>query len=183
MSNGRDGGGDAAILATTSTPLQDAPHRVRRRLGVPGELVLAVLPTAIILIVMALFEALSTQRLLFASLASSAFLIYLDPGHATNQVRTLTIAQLSAAAIGWLGHLLVGPGYAGAGVAMVCAIVMMIVLDAMHPPAAATALSFGLRAGDVSDLMLFTLALGILAILVLLQRTAVWLMARVVPRP
>ena len=42
---------------------------LRRRFGVKGELLLAALPTAMILFVLFLVETLSRQRLLFASLA------------------------------------------------------------------------------------------------------------------
>lgn len=178
-------GGSMALIGkgtagtTTTEPLGAPRYAVRQRLGIKGELLLALLPTLIVLLVMALVEALSTQRLLFASLASSAFLIYLDPTHATNQIRTLTVAQLSSAALGWGAFAVLGPGYLAAGVAMVCAIVMMVTLDVMHPPAVATAMSFSLRAGDATDLGLFALAIGILGVLVLLQRSAVWLMAKI----
>lgn len=175
----REGAEPGAPALSTTDPLRSEASRVRRRLGIRGELLLAVLPTAIVLIVMALVEALSTQRLLFASLASSAFLIYLDPSHATNQIRTLAVAQLSSAALGWGSYVAFGPGYGAAGLAMVCAIVAMITLDVMHPPAVATAMSFSLRAGDATDLGLFALAIGILGVLILLQRSAVWLMARI----
>ena len=69
-----------------------------RRGGVWGELALALLPTLTILLVLAFVEAFSRQRLLFASLASSAFLIYLEPRHRTNSVRTLALAQGAALA-------------------------------------------------------------------------------------
>lgn len=163
-------------MSPTEPLVRDA--RLRRRLGIRGELTLALLPTASVLIVMAFVEVLSTQRLLFASLASSAFLIYLDPHHATNQVRTLIFAQLTAALIGWGVHFALGPGYPAAGTAMVLAILGMIAADAVHPPAVSTAMSFGLRAGEISDLGLFVLSLTILCVLVVLQRVAVWLMLR-----
>ena len=67
---------------------------------------------------------------------------------------------------------------ATAGVAMIAAIVLMIVLDAVHPPAVATALSFGLRAGDASNLLLFGLALGITIVLLGLQRLTQYLVLR-----
>ena len=107
-----------------------------------GELLLALLPTATVLAVLGLVEALNRQRLLFASLASSAFLIYLDPRHATNAVRTLVLAQVSAAALGLAAFLALGPGYASAGAAMVATIVLMVVADAVHPPAVSTSLAF-----------------------------------------
>lgn len=150
----------------------------RRRLGVRKELLLALAPTATVLLVLALVEAVSSQRLLFASLASSAFLIYLDPGHSVNQARTLILAQMGAALIGMLAYIALGPGYTSAGLAMVAAIVLMIVFDAVHPPAVATALSFGLRAGDASNLALFGLALGITVVLLGLQRLTQYLVMR-----
>ena len=127
---------------------------------------------------LALVEVLSSQRLLFASLASSAFLIYLDPANATNSVRTLVAAQMAAALIGLAAFLAFGPGYLSGGTAMVATIVLMIVFDVMHPPAVSTALGFALRAGDQSNVVLFGLAVGVTAALVLLQRAATWMLAR-----
>lgn len=64
---------------------------------------------------------------------------------------------------------------------MVATIVFMIALDVVHPPAVATAMSFALRAGEASNLGLFALALAITAALVVLQRVAVWTLARLRP--
>ncbi|HEX8395562.1 MAG TPA: HPP family protein [Longimicrobium sp.] len=150
----------------------------RRRLPLRGELALAALPTATVLLVLLLVQMLTEQRLLFASLASSAFLIYMDPEHGTNRVRTLLIAQMSAASLGLAGFLAFGPGYPAAALAMTATILLMIVTDAVHPPAVSTALSFSLRAGPESNLALFALAVGITAVLVVLQRAAVWTLAR-----
>lgn len=169
---------DAPAPPTTTAPVGDAPHAVRRRLGLRGELALAALPTATVLVVLALVEALARQRLLFASLASSAFLIYLDPGHPTNRVRTLLIAQGTAATLGWALLAVLGPGYAAAALAMVAVITLMIAVDAVHPPAVSTALSFALGASAARPLALFGLALGVTAWLVLLQRAAARLLAR-----
>lgn len=88
------------------------------------------------------------------------------------------LSQLGAAFIGMACFLLLGPGYLSAGTAMVLAIVAMILCDAVHPPAVATALSFGLKAGDTSNLVLFCLALGITAVLLGLQRLTLWLVVR-----
>lgn len=159
-------------------PVEGANRAARRRLGVKAELTLALLPTLTVLLVLALVEVLSSQRLLFASLASSAFLIYLDPQHGMNSVRTLVVSQMSAAAVGLVFFLLLGPGYDAAGISMVLTIVLMIVLDAVHPPAVSTSLSFALRAGDESNLVLFGLAVGITALLVVLERAALWMLAR-----
>jgi len=172
-------GGPAAAPPQGERPAAPSEQRERRRrIGLRGELLLALMPTATVLAVLALVEVLSNQRLLFASLASSAFLIYLDPQGAVNRVRTLLLAQLSAAVIGWATFAAFGPGYLSGGTAMVATIVLMIVADAVHPPAVSTALGFALRAGDESNLVLFGLAVGITAVLVLLQRSATWLLAR-----
>ena len=157
-------------------PIAGAARPGRRRLTWRGELTLALLPTATVLLVLAFVHALSDQRLLFASLASSAFLIYLDPQHGTNRVRTLVLSQMMAATIGLIVFLLLGPGYAAAASAMLATIVLMIVLDAVHPPAVSTALGFAFRAGSENNLFLFGIAVGMVAILVGLQRFSVWIL-------
>lgn len=158
-------------------PIEGANRSLRSRLNLQGEFALALAPTVVILAVLAFVEALSRQRLLFASLASSAFLIYLDPQHGTNTVRTLTISQLMAATIGLVTYLLFGSTYLSAGIAMILTITLMIVLDAVHPPAVATSLSFALRAGNETNLALFGLAVGVIALLIVLERCALWLLA------
>ena len=158
--------------------VQSPRRSLRHKLGLKGELALAAAPTVTVLIVMAFVEVLSQQRLLFASLASSAFLIYLDPQHGTNLVRTLVLAQSMAAILGWIIYSLLGNGYFSGGVAMVLTILLMIVFDAVHPPAVSTSLSFALRAGNEKNLVLFCLAVGMTVVLVGLERTALWVLAR-----
>lgn len=159
-------------------PIEGANRSLRNRLSLKGELLLATAPTVTILAVLAFVEILSRQRLLFASLASSAFLIYLDPQHGTNKTRTLILSQLMAAAIGWLAFLILGTGYLSGATAMVVTIVLMIVLDAVHPPAVATSLSFAFKAGNENNLVLFSLAVGVTTALVVLERLALWMLAR-----
>ena len=161
-------------LKSTQSPRRS----IRHKLGLKGEFALAAAPTATILLVMAFVEVLSRQRLLFASLASSAFLIYLDPQHGTNTVRTLILAQSMAAIIGWVIYSLLGSGFLSGGIAMVLTILLMIVLDAVHPPAVSTSLSFALRAGNENNLVLFGASVGMIAMLVGLERFALWLLAR-----
>lgn len=159
-------------------PVEGANRKLRRRLHLGGELMLAALPTATVLLVLLLVEVLSEQRLLFASLASSAFLIYLDPEHGMNSVRSLILAQMGAALLGVMTFVLLGPGYDAAAGAMVLTILLMILADAVHPPAVSTALSFALRAGDESNVLLFGLAVAMTAVLVVLERVALWILAR-----
>ncbi|MEG4107927.1 HPP family protein [Microcoleus sp. S13_C5] len=158
-------------------PIEGANRSLRRRLTLKGELALAIAPTAIVLGVFALVEVLSRQRLLFASLASSAFLIYLDPQHGTNTMRTLMMAQIMAAIIGWITYMVFGSGYLSGGIAMVVTIILMILMDVVHPPAVSTSLSFALKAGNENNLVLFGLAVGITALLVALERFTLWVLA------
>ncbi len=103
-----------------------------------ADLALAIPPTVTVLLVFVLVDAFSLQRLLFASLAVSAFLVYLDPEHEINSVRPLALAQGFAALAGFAAHFLFGPSFWTAGSAMVIVIFGMILARAMHLPAVAT---------------------------------------------
>lgn len=150
----------------------------RKRLRLRDELLLALVPTATVLIVFAAVEALTHQRLLFASLASSAFLIYLDPEHGTNRARTLALSQMAAALLGFLAFAFIGATYAAGAAAMIATITFMIVCDAVHPPAVATALAFAFRTGDERNLVLFALAVGLVAVLVVIETATLALLGR-----
>lgn len=163
-------------------PPRESLRSTRRHLGLKDELLLALLPTLTILLVLALVEVLSRQRLLFASLASSAFLIYLDPQHGTNTVKTLVMSHLCAAVAGVAMELGFGAGYGAAGAAMVVTIILMVTLDIVHPPAISTSLSFAFRSANEQSLVLFVLAVAVIAILVLLQRTTLAILARLTRR-
>jgi CBS-domain-containing membrane protein len=165
-------------------PIEGAARPARQRLPLRDEFALALLPTLVVLAVFSLVELLSRQRLLFASLASSAFLIYLDPQHGTNRVRTLVLSQMLAAVVGFAALFLVGREhpYLAGGAAMVVTIALMVVLDAVHPPAVSTSLAFAFRAGDETSVIIFALAVGITALLVGIQRAAVWSLAGSVRR-
>ena len=91
----------------------------RRQIGLRGELLLVTLPTATVLLMLWFLEMTAHRQVLFASLASSAFLIYLEPENSMNQVRTLVIAQSVAAVIGVVALAVSGPGYLAAGAALV----------------------------------------------------------------
>jgi CBS-domain-containing membrane protein len=130
------------------------------------------MPTVVVLMMVACVQALSDQLLIFASLASSAFLVYLHPEHPTNRVRTFLLAQGSAALLGFGFVSLLGSGFVAAGVTMVLTVVLIITLDAMHPPAMSTALSFAFRTNSFKTLLIFGLAMLVVASFVALQRIA-----------
>jgi len=142
----------------------------KRKRNLTAEFLLVLLPTVFVLGVLALMHTYVHRRLLFGSLASSAFLIYLDPKHLTNRVRTLVIAQGSAICIGYFTPALIPPSYAGAAVAMVAIILVMLFFDAMHPPAVSTAVSFAFEKDAPRTAGLFALAMSLVVVLVLLQR-------------
>ena len=159
-------------------PIEGANRSLRRRLRLRDELTLALLPTLTVLAMLALVELLGGQRLLFASLASSAFLIYVDPQHGMNTVRTLLIAHAIAVGSGLISETVLGAGYAAAGVAMAVTVLVMVLADAVHPPAVSTSLSFAFRAPTEGSVVLFALALAVVVGVVALQRALLWLLAR-----
>ncbi len=142
------------------------------RVGLAGKLALAVPPTLIVLGALFLLEGLRHERVLFASLASSAFLIYRDPGHRMNGVRTMVGAHLAAVALGIGAATLFHPGYTASAVAMIGTILILVLCDVVHPPAVSTALGFAFHAQQTDAAGLFLIALAMVAALVLLQRTA-----------
>lgn len=149
-----------------------------RRFDLKTELILATLPTAIIVAVLLLLKAFSKQELLFASLASSAFLIYLDPKNPANSIRTLLIAQTAAAIVGYVVYIFAGPGYLSAALSMVVIVLLMIFTKAMHPPAVASALNFAFQHTKPDTLALFLFALLLLVLLIIIQRISLWLVRR-----
>ncbi len=70
---------------------------------------------------------------------------YLDPEHSTNQVKTLIVAQLAVAVLGFAALRTFGPGYAAAALAMVATTTLLVLADAVHPPALSTALAFAFK--------------------------------------
>ena len=139
---------------------------------------MAVMPTITVIGVFLLVGAFSRQRLLFASLASSAFLIYVDPEHGMNRVFTLTFSQMMAATLGLISYVAFGPGHLSGGVAMITSITLMILFDVVHPPAVSTSLSFAFRTGDVDNYSLFGMAVAMTAALVILEQAALRIMFR-----
>ena len=158
-------------------PMAGARRSLRKRLTFRDELLLALLPTITILLVLACVESLTEDRVLFTTLAASAFLIYLDPQHNTNAVKTLVLAQMIAAVTGLGTFILLGPGYWAGGIAMVLTIGLIILLDVVHPPAVSTSLLFAFKAGNESNLFLFGLAVAVTALLVILEWTTLMILA------
>ena len=150
------------------------PGLKQRRLSVRDKLLLALLPTATVLPILGVIEAFGRHHLLCASMASSAFLIYWEPRNKMTSVRAVVVSQMTAAGVGWLMWLLLGGGYAAAACAIPLAILLMILFKAVHPPAVATALAFAMHLDPTGSFVLFAIAVGITALLVVLQRAVSW---------
>ncbi len=149
---------------------------VRRRHGIAAERLLAVPPTLVVLVTVFAVDLLRHPRVLYASLAASAFLVYRDPGHRMNTVRVMVTAHVVGVLCGIGAALLLHPGYTAAAVAMVGTIVALVALVALHPPAVSTTLGFAFVASQDTAVGLFLLALTMLVALVLIQRTSVWVL-------
>jgi CBS-domain-containing membrane protein len=166
---------------------QTEPQAKQVRLSRSDELILALLPTATVLLMLGLVQALGREHLLCLSLASSAFLVYRDPEHETNAVRALVVSHMTAAGVGWATCSLFGPGFASAATSMAAAILLMIQFNAVHPPAVSTALAFAMRTDHNNNFALFGLAVAITALLILLKHAVRWFLAHRVrvalPRP
>jgi CBS-domain-containing membrane protein len=151
---------------------QKASRYSHLRLSVREQFGLAIMPTVVVLLMVGCVQALRNQPLIFTSLASSAFLVYLDPEHPTNRVRTFLVAQGSAALLGFGSVSLLGTGFLAPGVALVLTVVLIISLDAMHPPAMSTALSFACHTNSLKMLAIFGITMVVIASLVALQKAA-----------
>lgn len=84
--------------------------------------------------------------LLLGSMAASTVLLYAVPHSPLAQPWNLIGGHLVSALAGWLTISLVHDPLTAAGVAVGCAIFLMYVLDCLHPPGAATALTLVLGA-------------------------------------
>ena len=150
------------------------PGLKRRRLNVRDKLLLALLPTATVLPMLGVIETFGRHHMMCASMASSAFLIYWDPRNEMNSVHAVVVSQMTAAGVGLLMWLLLGGGYAAAACAIPLAILLMILLKAVHPPAVLTTLAFAMHLDPTGSFVLFAMAVGITALLVVLQRAVLW---------
>ena len=165
-------------MSTTGT---DIEQQRQQRGGLRGELLLAIPPTVVVLLAVLLLETLRNERILFASLAASAFLIYRDPVHPMNGVRVMVAAHSVAVGIGVACGALLGPGYGAATLAMVVTILVLILFHIVHPPAVSTALGFAFFTRPIEAVGLFVVALAMIAVLIVLQRTALWTLRRLQP--
>ena len=157
---------------------REARQRAPRRGGLKGELTLAALPTLTVMGVFLLVEVFTRQTFLFASLASSAFLIYKEPDNGMNQVKTLVPAHLTAAVVGLGTFFVFGEGYLAGATSMAMTIALLITFGIVHPPAISSSLVFAFRAHQESEIVIFFLAVCMVAGLFVIERVTVVLLRR-----
>ncbi len=125
-----------------------------------------------------LVQVFTQQTFLFASLASSAFLIYKEPENGMNQVKTLVPAHLTAALVGFVTFFVFGEGLLSGGVSMALTIALLVALGIVHPPAISSSLAFAFRAHQQSEVVIFVLAVAMVAALFVMERVTVVLLHR-----
>ena len=140
---------------------------------------MAALPTLTVLGVFFLVEVFTRQTFLFASLASSAFLIYKEPENGMNQVKTLVPAHVVAAVVGLGSFWIFGEGYLAGAVSMGSTIALLVTLGIVHPPAVSSSLAFAFRAHHENEFVVFLLALSMVAVLFVVERVSVLVLRRI----
>ena len=99
-----------------------------------------------------------------------------------NSMRVMVTAQVIAVVVGIVAARVITIGYMAAGAAMVITTLALICFDVVHPPAISTALGFAFLPQQDRAVGIFLLALGLLVMLVALQRVALWTLRRLKPR-
>lgn len=129
------------------------PHRSpasfaeRLRSGTAGGLGIFLLAWALHLLPQTQFPLL-----LLGSMAASAVLLYAVPHSPLAQPWNLIGGHLISALAGWITISFVHDPLTAAGIAVGCAIFLMYVLDCLHPPGAATALTLVLGASQFQQM-------------------------------
>lgn len=131
-------------------------------------LLLASFPIIIVLIVLEI-EVVVRQHLLFTSLISSVFLIYLKPKDSMNDTLTIAISQVLAALTGYAFYSFFGVSYWVGASTLIVVTLLLVALNRFHPPAITTSLIFNYRTHQESDLTLFLLLLGLIILLFFLK--------------
>ena len=79
--------------------------------------------------------------LLLASLGSTAVTLFGLPKAPAAKPRSALVGQISAAIVGWCTQYFLGSEWYAAAVAVTLSLVVMVLLNAVHPPGGATALT------------------------------------------
>ena len=79
--------------------------------------------------------------LLVASLGSTAVTLFALPKAPAAKPKSAILGQISSAIVGWGTQFLLGTTWYSAAIAVMLALVIMVLLDCVHPPGGATALT------------------------------------------
>lgn len=142
---------------------------MRKEQSLKSRLLLSLFPIAIVFVLLGI-EILVRQHMLFTSLVSSIFLIYLLPDDPMNDSLTIVISQALAALIGYAGYWLLGNSYLSACLSILMITLLLVLIGRLHPPAIATSMIFQYRTHSESDLVLFGLLLVLIVVLFLAKK-------------
>ncbi|MBU0688166.1 MAG: HPP family protein [Gammaproteobacteria bacterium] len=131
------------LLRSFAPHRSPAPFAERLRSGIAGGLGIFLLAWALHLL-----PQPELPLLLLGSMAASAVLLYAVPHSPLAQPWNLIGGHLVSALAGWITISYVHDPLAAAGIAVGAAIFLMYVLDCLHPPGAATALTLVLGASQ-----------------------------------
>lgn len=112
--------------------------------------------------------------LMLASMGASTVLLFAAPHSPMAQPWNLVIGHLVSALLGWLVGILIADTIVAAAIAVGLAILFMHLLDALHPPGAATALSLVLSSvqfhhmGGAATVAIILVNVGFILLLALL---------------
>ena len=180
------------LRLATRGELQLMPRRLSRRLGLPAFIALyntrflrmrrsylwqAALAGLVMLGVLLMVDSIA-DAVLAAGLSSSAVIVFVHPNSSSAALRHLVGGHLLALAVGALAAFIIfhtgwapgpeGPRHVAADVAAAITLGVMILLmsvtDTEHPPAAATCLGFALEHLDLTVILLFVMAVLMLAV-------------------
>lgn len=146
-------------------------------LNLRARLILGIFPVIIVLVLTAL-EIKLRQHIIFTSLVSSIFLIYLRPNELMTDTATILVSQFTAALTGYLSYKLFGNSFWSVCVTILLVTAILILLNRLHPPAIATSVIFNYRTHSESDLFLFGLLIGIAVVLILVRWITNYLLSK-----
>jgi len=135
-----------------------APFAEKLRSGVAGGLGIFLLASVLHFLPQPQFPLL-----LLGSMAASAVLLYAVPHSPLAQPWNLVGGHLFSAICGWLSMAYISDPLLAAGIAVGGAIFLMYVLNCLHPPGAATALTLVIGASQFQQMGLLWSALIVLA--------------------
>ena len=117
----------------------DVTAKIKERMNT--EQLIRVLGSVIAIAALGVMYYFYDLPLLIASFGSSAVTLFALPNAPAARPKNVILGQFSSAVCGWVAQYLLGSTWYGAAVAVACSLIVMVLLDCVHPPGGATALT------------------------------------------